>query len=167
MLNQLQPATRDKCATAIKAYMEHFARNSMQLGLPIQGLELLRGRLFSAAFGYYPNRASPSAFISFNINERDARRFVHHPGSLCMDPVSQQQALMMDTAFVVLASTEKGEVKRAASWYIEGIFQAYGLRPSFKFGESITIEDGFAGQKGATALKSIRLFTAIIDMGRK
>ena len=74
---------------------------------------------------------------------------------------------MMDTSFVVLASTDKKEIETKASSYLRGIFQAYGIKPGFEFGESITIEDGFAGQKGAADRKSIQLFTAIIDMGRK
>jgi hypothetical protein len=56
MLHQLPAASREKCAIAIKAYLEHFARNSNQLGLPVHGLELLRSRLFSATFGHYQAR---------------------------------------------------------------------------------------------------------------
>ena len=166
MLNQMKPVVREKCATAIKAYLEHFARNSKQLGFPVHGLKLLRNRLFSATFGYFPCRNLPSAFLSFNINSHDVRRFVHHPGSDDIVPVSQQQAAMIDTSFVVLASTDKNMIERAASWYIQGVIQAYGIKPGFEFGESITIEDGFAGQKGGSP-KTIRIFTAIIDMGRK
>jgi hypothetical protein len=166
MLHQLPAASREKCAIAIKAYLEHFARNSNQLGLPVHGLELLRSRLFSATFGHYPGRETPSCFLSFNIDERDTRRFVHHPGSQDLVPVSQHQAAMIDTSFVVLACTDKNELGRAAAWYINGIFQAYGIKPGLIFGESITIEDSFAGKKGAAAPKSIQLFTVIIDMGR-
>ncbi len=167
MLNRLQPVARDKCAIAIKAYLEYFARNSKQLSLPVHRLELLRGRLFSASFRYFPGKKAPSAFLSFTFNERDTRRFVHHPGSQGMEQVSQRQAAMMDTAFVVLASTNKNELEKAISWYANGIFHAFGFKPNSEFGESITIEDGFAGQKGAAAPKSIQLFTAIIDMGQK
>ena len=167
MLTKLQPAIREKCAVAIKTYLEYFARNSNELGLPATGLGLLRNRLFSATFGRFPGRELPSAFLSFNIDARDTRRFVHHPGSQGMEMVSQRQAAMMDTSFVVLASTDKKELERAASWYLQGVFQAYGIKPGFAFGESIIVEDGFAGQKGGAAPKSIRLFTAIIDMGRE
>ena len=167
MLTAVQPAIREKCAIAIKTYLEHFARNSNQLGLPATGLELLRSRLFSAAFGCFPGRELPSAFLSFTFNGQDTRRFVHHPGAQEMEQVSQRQAAMMDTSFVVLASTDKKELKQAASWYAGCIAQAYGINPGFAFGESIIIEDGFAGQKGGATPKSIRLFTAIIDMDRK
>ncbi|GEM_PF-2193031 len=161
-LQTLQPASKERCVAMMKTYLEHIARNSSKLGIPCGGLELLQNRLFSASAGCFPGWKEPSVFISFNMSKSDTRRFVHNPGEDEMSQVTQGRAAMLDTTFVVLASTSKREVKLAAGKYAEWILRACGVLPELAQGENIIVEDGFAGIKETRAQKSVVLFTKVI-----